>query len=206
VSGQNPAISDAALLERLLAGDEEAFTQLVAGYHQTLKRLALLFVADPSTADEVVQDTWLGVIKGLPAFERRASLRTWIFRILVNRARTRGEREGRIVAFSARAASNDDALVDRFTAEGRWIQPPSPWHQQNPEQLLMNREAVQCLHHAIEALPPNQRAVVTLRDIEGLGPSEVCNVLEISETNQRVLLHRARTKLRAALEHHLKGR
>lgn len=196
------------LVERLLAGDEATFAQLVATYHGSLLRLALTFVSNHSAAEEVVQETWLGVVKGLRSFERRASLKTWIFRILVNRARTRGARDGRIVAFSALEESDADAsaIADRFTAEGRWMQPPSPWHVRNPEDLLLERETVECLQDAIANLPPSQRAVLTMRDIDGIETQEVCNILAISETNQRVLLHRARTRVRAALENHLNRR
>jgi RNA polymerase sigma-70 factor (ECF subfamily) len=200
--------ADDAVLERLLAGDEAAFSELVTTYHGSLIRLALTFVMDRGAAEEVVQETWLGVIKGLPSFERRSSLKTWIFRILVNRGRTRGARDGRLVNFSA-LGEPDGApsdLADRFSAEGRWIQPPSTWHEANPEDLLLRREVVECLEEAIASLPPNQRSVVTLRDIEGVDAAEVCNILQISETNQRVLLHRARTKVRAMVEKYLKRR
>lgn len=200
--------SDDAVIERLLAGDEAAFGDVVAAYHASLVRLALTFVADHGAAEEVVQETWLGVIRGLPSFERRASLKTWIFRILVNRARTRGARDRRLVNFSALEESDSEAssLADRFTAQGRWTQPPSMWQERDPEDLLLRREALGCVHEAVESLPGNQRSVLTLRDIEGVEAPEVCNMLGISETNQRVLLHRARTKVRAALEEHLKRR
>jgi RNA polymerase sigma-70 factor (ECF subfamily) len=197
--------ADDAVLDRILAGDETAFSSMVATYHGALMRLALTFVADRGVAEEVVQETWLGVIKGLPSFERRSSLSTWIFRILVNRARTRGARDGRVVNFSALddVDGESSALADRFTAKGRWLQPPSRWHEQTPEDLLLRRETAECLHDAIAGLPANQRAVVTLRDIDGIEAPEVCNILGISETNQRVLLHRARTKIRAILEKRL---
>lgn len=200
--------TDASVIERLLARDEAAFADLVAAYHSSLIRLALTFVADHGAAEEVVQETWLGVVKGLPSFERRSSLKTWIFRILVNRARTRGGRDGRLVNFSAFAELDDEpsGVADRFSAEGRWIQPPSMWHEQNPEELLLRREVADWLQDAISSLPANQRAVISLRDIEGVEAPEVCNILGISETNQRVLLHRARTKVRAALESDLKRR
>jgi RNA polymerase sigma-70 factor, ECF subfamily len=200
--------ADDPLLQQLLAGDESAFSELVAAYHESLIRLALTFVADRGTAEEVVQETWLGVIKGLPSFERRSSLKTWIFRILVNRGRTRGARDGRFVNFSA--LGEPDAapwdLADRFSAQGRWTEPPPPWREANPEDLLLRREVVERLEEAIASLPPNQRSVMMLRDIEGVDAAEVCNILEISETNQRVLLHRARTKVRAMVEQSLKPR
>jgi RNA polymerase sigma-70 factor (ECF subfamily) len=200
--------TDGAVIERLIAGDEVAFSELVRTYHGSLFRVALTFVADHAAAEEVVQETWLGVLKGLESFERRASLKTWIFRILVNRARTRGVRDGRTVTFS-RLEDPDaggEGLIDRFSAEGRWVQPPPLWHEQNPEDLLLREETVECLQRAVAKLPASQRAVVTLRDIDGIDAEEVCNVLGISETNQRVLLHRGRTRVRAALEKHLKRR
>lgn len=200
------AETDDALIDRLLAGDEAAFTSLVTAHHGSLLRLALTFVADRGAAEDVVQDTWLGVLKGLERFERRASLKTWIFRILVNRARTRGARDGRSVNFSDIQDPQGEGgdILDRLSAEGRWVQPPSLWPEQNPEDLLLRAETLDCLERAIAALPSNQRAVVTLRDVEGVDAEEVCNILAISETNQRVLLHRARTKVRAALEKHLR--
>ena len=201
--------ADEPMLQRLLAGDEAAFSELVAAYYGSLVRLARTFVADRGAAEEVVQETWLGVIKGLPSFERRSSLKTWIFRILVNRGRTRGARDGRFVNFSALAEPDAAAapdLADRFSAEGRWLHPPSPWHAANPEDLLLRREVVESLEAAIASLPPNQRAVVTLRDIEGVDAAEACNILEISETNQRVLLHRARTRVRILVEQSVKRR
>ena len=197
---------DDAILERLLAGDEAAFVELVSAHHGSLLRLALTFVSDRGAAEEVVQETWLGVLKGLKSFERRASLKTWIFRILVNRARTRGARDGRTVNFSALEDPSGDtqALADRFSAEGRWTQPPTLWQGQNPEDLVLRRETVECLQDGIASLPPNQRAVISLRDIDGVDGVEVCRILGISEANQRVLLHRARTRVRATLEDHLK--
>ena len=200
-----PNDTDAALLDRLLAGEEAAFRALVAAYHNSLLRLAHTFVSDHGAAEEVVQETWLGVLKGLETFERRASLKTWIFRILVNRARTRGSRDGRTVNFSAMedpAADRADFL-DRFSADGRWMQPPTLWREQNPEEVLLSAETAACLHRAIAALPPAQRAVIIMRDVEGLESPDVCNILGVTETNQRVLLHRARTRVRALLEAHL---
>lgn len=206
MSSETGAATDDAVLERLLAGDEAAFSELVRAHHASLLRLALTFVSDHGAAEEVVQDTWLGVLKGLKSFEGRASLKTWIFRILVNRARTRGARDGRMVNFSALEDPEDEGmtLLDRFSAEGRWEHPPAMWHEQNPEDLLLKGETLNCLEDAIASLAPNQRAVVTLRDVNGLDAQEVCNILGITETNQRVLLHRGRTRVRAALENHLK--
>jgi RNA polymerase sigma-70 factor, ECF subfamily len=206
VNSRTATETDETVLARLLAGDEQAFSDLVATHQGSLLRLARTFVSDRGAAEEVVQETWLGVLKGLRTFEGRASLKTWIFRILVNRARTRGARDGRTLPFSALEEEGDGGanLMDRFSAEGRWTHPPSLWPEENPEALLLRTETQSCLLGAVAGLPPAQRAVVTLRDVEGLEAADVCNILAISETNQRVLLHRARTKVRATLAHHLK--
>lgn len=160
-----------------------------------------------AVAEEVVQETWVGVLDGLASFEGRSTLETWIFRILTNRAKTRGVREQRTVPFSALSTPEEDheSAVDaaRFHPNGMWGIPPRRWEDDTPENLFMIREALQQLEAAIAELPPNQRAVVTLRDIDDLDSDAVCNVLGISETNQRVLLHRARSKLRAALEEYV---
>lgn len=201
---------DLALVRKILEGDESAFASLVERYHGRLVRLALVYVRDQADAEEVVQETWLGVLRGLKEFEGRSTLRTWIFRILTNQAKTRGVRDGRMTPFSALGESDatDDPAVDpsRFTSKGMWADPPRPWNDDTPEKILLREEAVGVLNRAIAGLPPNQQAVVTLRDAEGLSSEEVCNVLDISETNQRVLLHRARSKLRRFMEEFLKGR
>ncbi|MEO8601068.1 MAG: sigma-70 family RNA polymerase sigma factor [bacterium] len=199
--------TDLALVAQLRARSPEAFSDLIDRYHGPLLRLALVFVPSRAVAEEVVQETWVGVLDGLDRFEGRSTLKTWIFRILTNRAKTRGVRESRTIPFSAFADQdgNHEPAVEaaRFQANGMWGVPPRRWEDDTPEKLLMTQQAMQHLEVAIAALPPNQRAVVTLRDIDGLESDEVCNVLEISETNQRVLLHRARSKLRAALEEYV---
>ncbi len=201
--------TDRALITKLLAGDEAVFAGLVRQYHGRLTRLARVFLSDRSAAEEVVQETWLGVITGLAKFEGRSALKTWIFRILVNRAKTRGTREGRSVPFSAVSnpeadADHEPALApDRFLPNGMWAAPPRRWERDTPEKLIMHQQALKHLASALAELPANQRAVVTLRDVEGLGSSEVCSALEISENHQRVLLHRGRSKLRRILEEHL---
>jgi RNA polymerase sigma-70 factor, ECF subfamily len=159
-------------------------------------------------AEEVVQETWLAVFTGLERFEGRSSFKTWLFRILTNKAKTRGQREGRTLPFSAFAADGDEGEgavdADRFVGPdgrhgGHWAAPP----RGVPEERLLAAEARARIESAIDALPPNQRAVITLRDVEGLSAEEACNVLGVSETNQRVLLHRARAKVRAAFERYL---
>jgi len=200
---------DQALLERLLAGEESAFETLVRQYHDRLVRLARVYVRTDAVAADVVQDTWLAVLRGLSQFERRSTLRTWIFHILANRARTRAVREGRFVPFAdfdaARWSDLDGPDNARFDVSGRWAQPPAPWRSLDPERLMLNEEVQAALSTAIEALPAGQRAVIALRDIEGLSAEETCNVLDITETNQRVLLHRGRTRVRAALAGLLAG-
>ncbi len=198
---------DLALVKQLIAGDEQAFAALVGRYHGRLLRLAQVFVADRETAEEVVQETWVGVLHGLVTFEGRSSLKTWIFRILTNRARTRGAREARSVPFSSimDPADGEEPAVDpaRFTADGMWADPPHSWKEETPEGLLLRGEMLAILQKTIAELPPGQRAVITLRDVEGLSSEEACDTLDISETNQRVLLHRARAKVRRALEGYL---
>jgi RNA polymerase sigma-70 factor (ECF subfamily) len=204
--------SDAELLDALRAGDEEAFAALVREYHPSLVRVARMYVSSQAAAEEVAQEAWLGVLNGLPRFEGRSSLRTWIFRILTNIAKTRAKRDGRTLPFSA---LQDPARVpepsvdaDRFLDPahprwpGHWAARPEPW----PEDALLAAETRERLAEAIEALPATQRAVISLRDIEGWTSEEVRNALDLSETNQRVLLHRARSKVRAALESYLEGR
>jgi RNA polymerase sigma-70 factor (ECF subfamily) len=199
---------DADLLRSLRTGDERAFADLLAKYGASMLRIALLYVPSRSIAEEVVQETWLAVLTGLERFEGRSSLKTWLFRILTNKAKTRGQREGRSVPFSALAADGDEGDtavdLDRFLGPhrrgaGHWAAPP----RGVPEERLLAGEARERIEAAIAALPPNQRAVITLRDVEGLSAEEACNILGLSETNQRVLLHRARSKVRAAFEQYL---
>lgn len=195
---------DLPLLERLRAGDEAAFMALVERYTPSLLRVARMYVPSPAVAEEVVQETWLGVLNGIGRFEGRSTLKTWIFRILVNRARTRGARERRSVPFAALAgeeAAADFVPVDpdRFGPDGGWTSPPRRW-EESPEEALRSAEALAMVEAEVAKLPEMQRLVITMRDLDGLGSDEVRSALEISETNQRVLLHRARSKVRAALE------
>ena len=191
---------DAALLARLRSGDEEAFVGIVREMHRALTRIAFPFVGSRAAAEEVVQDAWVAVIGGLDQFEGRSTLRTWIGRIVVNRAKTRGERERRTVPFSA-LSPEDGAPIEpeRFASSGFWCSPPNRWESE-PEELVLRKEARTRIERELEALPAAQRTVVTLRDLDGWSSEEVCNVLDVSESNQRVLLHRGRTRLRAALE------
>lgn len=199
---------ESALVAALRSGDEAAFAQLLDTYGAAMRRLALGFVHNAAVADEVVQEAWLGVLRGIARFEGRSSLRTWIFRILTNTAQTRAEREARSRPFSsfAEEAEGDEPTVDpdRFQNPrhpGGWSTFPEPWS--TPEPRLLARETRSLIESAIGALPPAQRVVISLRDVEGWSSDDVCNVLELSESNQRVLLHRARAKVRAALEDYL---
>ena len=195
---------DAALLDGLRRGDEAAFMTLVERYNAAMVRLASTFVPSRAVAEEVVQETWLGVLQGIDGFEGRSTLKTWIFRILVNRARTRGAREARSVPFASLGPDDGEPAVDpeRFLANGAWSTPPRSWEGE-PEERLLSAEARAVIDGAIEKLPPTQRQVITLRDVEGYGSAEVRDLLELSEGNQRVLLHRARSKVRQALEDYL---
>jgi RNA polymerase sigma-70 factor (ECF subfamily) len=197
------------LLARLRAGDEETFAVLVERYFPTMLAIARGYVKTAAVAEEVVQDAWLGVLKGLDRFEGRSSLRTWVMRIVVNTAMTRGEREARSMPFSALAPAEEERAVDseRFRAPedafpGHWRAYPGDWSAL-PEDALVGRETRAVVMRAIEELPAAQRAVITLRDVTGCTAEEVCSALELSEGNQRVLLHRARSRVRAALERHL---
>jgi RNA polymerase sigma-70 factor, ECF subfamily len=190
---------DRALLERLRAGDESAFQALVARHDGALRRVARTFVRTDSAADEVVQETWLGVVKGLDSFEGRSSLRTWIFRILVNTARTRGVRDARNVPFSALEKEDQPAVEPAaFDADGRWTSAP-PRLDTDPESGVLSAELREQVLRAVEELSDDQRAVITLRDLIGFSAREACELLDLSEGNQRVLLHRARARVRASL-------
>ncbi len=192
-----------AVVEALRTGDEAAFARLLDQHSRSMLRIASLYVRNPSVAEEVVQEAWLGVVAGIDRFEGRSSLKTWIFRILTNTAKTRAVREGRSVPFSALEGEDEPAVdSDRFLQSGlwagHWSVPPQPWDA--PAARLLSKETRERIEEAIAELPPMQRAVITLRDVEGWSSEEVRNVLELTETNQRVLLHRARSRVRAALE------
>jgi RNA polymerase sigma-70 factor (ECF subfamily) len=200
---------DASIVAALRRGDEAVFADLVNAYSASLMRLAQDFVRRRSVAEEVVQETWLAVLSGIDRFEGRSSLKTWVYRILVNKAKTRGVREARTVPFSAVPPEGEESAVpeDRFRGAddlwpGHWASPPRPLDTV-PEERLLAREARERIAEALETLPESQRVVVTLRDVAGWDSDEVCDALGLSEGNQRVLLHRGRAKLRAALERYL---
>jgi RNA polymerase sigma-70 factor (ECF subfamily) len=205
-------VDDRKLIEGLRRGDRKAFEELVDGYSPSLMRLAMTHVPSRAVAEEVVQDTWIGVMKGIDQFEGRSSLRSWIFTILLNIARTRGEREKRILPFASlrrRAEEGrDEPAVDpdrfqgrRGEAPGAWAQPPAEWS--DPQHQLDTAEVRGVMLGTIRGLPPRQREVIAIRDLQGWDAEDACSALDLTESNQRVLLHRARSKVRAAVEDHL---
>jgi RNA polymerase sigma-70 factor, ECF subfamily len=194
---------DRTLVEALRAGDEPAFETLVERYHGSLVRIAMIYVGNRAAAEDVAQETWLAVLEGIERFEGRSSLKTWVFRILTNRAKTRGQRDRRQVPMSPIGTDDDPEVpLDRFLPADdpkrpwAWATPPRAW----PEERLLRRETVEHLGAAIAQLSPNQQAVIVLRDVEGFSAAEVAAALEISAANERVLLHRARSHVRSALE------
>lgn len=197
--GRAASEEDLAFVAALRRGDEGAFARLVELHHASLRHMARLYVSDAAVAEEVVQDTWLGVIQGVWAFEGRSSLKTWILRILINRAKTRASREGRTIPFADLGMDEPDEAEpgDRRSAPAD----PGP----SPEAKLLGEEVREHLRKQIDVLPANLRIVLTMRDVEGRSSEEVCNILGIRETNQRVLLHRARSRLRTALRPYLEG-
>ena len=190
--------ADATLLDDLRAGDETAFSTLVSRYHPRLLRFAETLVPSRAVAEEVVQDTWLGVVRGIQRFEGRSSVKTWLFRILINRARSAGAREVRT------APLDDDVLEGRFAASGAWSEPPEPWADAVDARVVADKLAGR-VREFLPRLPDAQRQVLVLRDVEGVGSEDVCELLGLSPGNQRVLLHRARTRLRALLATEMGG-
>jgi RNA polymerase sigma-70 factor, ECF subfamily len=200
-------VGDTQLVARLRAGDESAFESLVDRHHGEMVALARAYVRTREVAEEVVQETWLAVLTGIERFEGRSSLKTWIFRILVNTAMTRGGREARTMPFSSfEAADSDSPVVDpeRFGSSGHWQREPSDWRMM-PEEALLGHETIEVVKRAVEELPPRQAQVIAMRDIAGLSPQEVSSALGLSRGNQRILLHRARSRVRCALERHIDG-
>jgi RNA polymerase sigma-70 factor (ECF subfamily) len=201
--------SEAELIDRLRDGDEAAFARLIDAYSAALLRLAVAFVQSPAVAEEVLQETWMAVVTGIGRFEGRSSVKTWLFKILTNKAKTRALRERRTIPFSAFEVRDpsDEPAVDpaRFLPAshpkwpGNWASPPQPWSM-GPEGTALDRETLAVLKGALEDLPRAQRVVVALRDVHGWPSADVCAALDLSEANQRVLLHRGRSRLRAVLE------
>jgi RNA polymerase sigma-70 factor (ECF subfamily) len=212
----NATADEQALDAALRRGDEAAFEALVDRYHTTLVGVAIHYVRDRAVAEEVAQETWLGVLKGIDRFESRASLKTWLFQILVNRAKSRGVRESRSVPLSALQNPDADGADPAVGADGflpadhpqwpgHWATPPRRWDL-DPERALLSGELRGRIETAIAALPESQRLTITLRDVQGWTPEEVCESLGLSEGNQRVLLHRARSRVRTALDEYLSPR
>jgi RNA polymerase sigma-70 factor, ECF subfamily len=200
---------DARLVEGLRAGDEAAFAAVMRMYGAGMLRVAQIYVSSRAVAEEVVQEAWLGVLRGIGRFQGHSSLKTWLFRIVANTAKTRGVREARSLPFSALGDDAREPTVDpeRFLGAGErfpghWAVPPESWARV-PEERLLAEETMDVIRREVERLPAAQRAVITLRDIEGFSAEEVCNALDLTETNQRVLLHRARAKVRSALEEYM---
>lgn len=208
--------ADAELVARLRAGDEDAFRALLRRHHRGVVRVIGAVVRRPAVAEEIAQEAWIGVVRGLPGFDGRGSLKGWIFRIAINAAKARVAREAREIPASSLGGGGDDdddggaadPTVDpaRFNTDGRWVghwsAPPAPWR---PDEELLSAETRALIARAIDELPPLQRQVITLRDTQDLDADETCSILGITEANQRVLLHRARSKVRQALELHLRG-
>jgi RNA polymerase sigma-70 factor (ECF subfamily) len=200
-----PDFSDETLLVKALcARDVDAFAYLIDRYHAPFTRIARLYVPNNEVAEEVVQETWLAVLQGVERFEQRATLKTWLYRILTNIARARGVKEQRTIPYADTQEFDDSPAVDsrRFRRFGRhagaWKRPPNPWPE--PEQTVIDADVLATVERAAGSLPPAQREVLTLRDVLGWNTAEVCEALGISDTNQRVLLHRARSKVRGELE------
>jgi len=201
------ADEDLALAKRIAAGEEAAFLALLEAIGPTLKRLTRTFVGNSAIAEEVLQETWAAIVDGCASFEGRSGLKTWACRILINTAKKRTAREARSVPMSS-LGDGEEHTVDpsRFAPEGYWVAPPTPFGEgKTPEGLALHKEVREHIQRALEELPEAQRTVVTLRDVEGWDPQEVCNALDLTETNQRVLLHRGRARIRAALELYLAG-
>jgi RNA polymerase sigma-70 factor (ECF subfamily) len=206
---QTAQTDEALLVAALRRGDEHAFVELIERHGPVMLRIAQSYVHSRAIAEEIVQETWMAVLTGVARFEGRSSVKTWIFRILTNRAKTRAQREGRCIPFSCLTSEDEDwdgaVAPDRFQHPefpGGWSQPPADWRT-IPETRLLGRETAEHFKRAMAGLPPRQQQVIALRDVEGWTAEEVCAALDLSDGNQRVLLHRARSKVRAAMEAYL---
>jgi RNA polymerase sigma-70 factor, ECF subfamily len=198
------------VLARLVRGDESAFADLVDRLHGRLFSFARTFTSSPALAEDIVQETWLAVIRGLRGFQGRSSLHTWIFGILVHRAKTMAAREARRPEVSSALVNGHSEEAGEewnigYGRRGLWEETPAPWGLEDPAAVFQTREAMDVVHQALLEMPESQRQVVLLRDVEGIDSSDVCNILGISETNQRVLLHRGRARVRRALDRYLQG-
>lgn len=196
---------EAALLEKLRAGDESAFAALVDGLNGRLQALACTFTSSPSLAEDIVQETWLAVIRGLDGFEGRSTLRTWIFSILVRRARTLASREAKRAGAPRRNGGEVNPEWDLGRGRGGlWDAPPEPWTLEDPADIYQSEEALEIVRAALGGLSEAQRQVVLLRDVEDVPARDICNILDLTETNMRVLLHRGRAGVRRALDQYVR--
>ena len=210
MEGRDPVAlsADDATIERLLAGDEATFIMLVEQNQPSMLRIAQMYVASRAVAEEVVQEAWIGILKGLSTFEGRSSLRTWMYKIVTNVAKTRGVREGRSLPFSALAGEHDDPIDPSWFQgpddpfPGGWKTFPDDWRG-IPEDRLLGRETLDHISRALDGMPAMQAEVVRLRDVQGWSSGDVCNALDLTETNQRVLLHRGRSRIRRELDAYL---
>lgn len=197
-------LTESSAYQRLREGDEREFRRLVGELHRSMIGVARGFVGSHATAEEVVQETWLAVLEGLENFEQRSSLKNWIFAILINKARTRARRESRVSTFSDWESldGGDEPVAEpgRFDAKGYWATPPVPWDEVTPERIIAGQQLLTHVVQAIDALPPAQRSIVIMHDVEEMSPEDICGLLGISEANRRVLLHRARARIRRAVE------
>lgn len=203
---RSPPHADLEVARRILGGDEAAFAGLVTRHHRAMIGVARHFIRDLASAEEVVQDAWVAFLDALPRFEGRASLRTFLFRILSNRAKTRAARDSKQVPFSAVDDTGEFVEKARFDATGHWIRQPRPWEWDTPEALLSDKQVVGWFDEAVKTLPERQRAVLLLRDVEEVDSAEVCELLDLTEGNQRVLLHRARAAIRTFVDDKTRGR
>ena len=200
---KNDLPSDQVLIPKLLEGDDIAYTQVVSAYHGLMVHLAKAIVGE-AIADEVAQESWVSVMRALPKFEGRSSLKTWILRITSNTAKSRLRHESRSV--SLESINEDQPIVDptRFKSGGHWASPLPTWHVDSPDALLASDELRDCINSALSILPPLQRAAISLRDMQGMDMDTICKILEVSESNGRVLLHRARSSIQQAIDEHEK--
>jgi RNA polymerase sigma-70 factor (ECF subfamily) len=197
-------MDERALIQQLLAGDQQAYRHVVRAYHGVMTSMARAIVG-PAAAADVVQDAWIAVVRALPRFEGRSSLRTWVLQIVSNTAKTRRRKEQRSIAAGDAGEVEDLALAGRFQADGHWQLPPAHWQTSSPEQHLEQDQLRSVIEQAVEKLPESQKTVLTLCDIEGVDMDEVCKILEVTESNGRVLLHRARTRVWSAIDRFQRG-
>jgi len=200
VDGFGARRDECALVAALKRGDEAAFREVFRTHQPSLLAFSRTFLRDASAAEEAVQETWLAMISGIGRFEGRSTLKSWLFSVVANIARTKARRNGRTISFTDAGYNEAGVDADRFSGDGSWLSPPGQWSEINPERILGDRQLLYIAFAELERLPPSQRAVVTLRDIEGLSSEETCAILELSEGNQRILLHRGRTRIRAAID------